>query len=230
MESALYKFINIIGASVCHQLPERSFFAGMLKIPLCARCEGIYIGFFITALILFIMFRKKESDLPPVYVIALIAFFIISTVVDGVFSYFFAIGTNNISRFVTGYLAGAAAMTVIYPVFNYQYYSEPAAVRIYNKPWQFIIFLSISCGIIFIGILNIVFVNYFFVYFSALAVIFTFYFVNIILVLLIPHFSHKSSKLFSKHLIIPTIIALMLATLELFVSYKFHMYMLRISQ
>jgi uncharacterized membrane protein len=225
MENVLIRFLYLVGASVCHQLPERSFFAGSFKIPVCARCEGIYIGFFITAIILFIMFRKKESDLAPLYVLAIMVLFVLSTVVDGSLSYFFGFATNNTLRFTTGYLAGSAAMTVIYPVFNYQYYSEPAAVKIFSRPWQFIVFIIISGFFIIAGTLNIRAINVFLLYLSAFAVIFTFYFVNIVLLLLIPAFSRKAKRLFSKYILLPTCAALFLAGLELYISYRLHLYM-----
>ena len=33
-----------IGALICHQRPERSFFIGGTQIPVCARCTGLYAG------------------------------------------------------------------------------------------------------------------------------------------------------------------------------------------
>src|SRR5215510_6838555 len=33
-----------IGALICHQRPERSFFIHGLQLPVCARCTGLYIG------------------------------------------------------------------------------------------------------------------------------------------------------------------------------------------
>ncbi len=225
MNNALIKFLDLVGASVCHQLPERSFFAGYLKMPVCARCEGIYLGFFITAIILFIMFRKKESDLAPAYILAIMIIFVLSTVADGLLSYFFGFTTNNILRLTTGYLAGSAAMTVIYPVFNYQYYSQPAAVKIFSRPWQFIIFIIISGFFIIAGVFNIIVINIFLLYFSALSVIFTFYFINLVILLLIPVFSQKAKKLFSKYILLPSIAALLLVALELYISYRLHLYM-----
>jgi uncharacterized membrane protein len=32
------------GSVLCHQRPERSFYAGLAQVPVCARCSGIYLG------------------------------------------------------------------------------------------------------------------------------------------------------------------------------------------
>jgi uncharacterized membrane protein len=36
--------VYAVGAYVCHQRPERSFFLWTRQMPVCARCAGIYIG------------------------------------------------------------------------------------------------------------------------------------------------------------------------------------------
>lgn len=33
-----------LGALICHQRPERSFFVDTRQIPVCARCTGLYAG------------------------------------------------------------------------------------------------------------------------------------------------------------------------------------------
>ena len=133
--------MEIIGFSVCHQLDSRSLVFGDITSPLCARCAGIYIGFLITSIILFLMFRKKQSDLPPAYVLAILAIFFLSTIIDGLASYLGLYMTNNIIRFSTGFLCGAAIMAVLYPVFNFQYYRNPSKEKIFKRPFTFIIFV-----------------------------------------------------------------------------------------
>lgn len=219
----LLKFFYIAGASVCHQLPERSFFAGILKNPLCARCEGIYLGFFLSAIILFSMFRKKESDIAPLYVLLILIGFILSTVADGVLSYFAVITTNNVSRFVTGFLAGSAAVTIVYPVFNYNYYAVAQPGKIFSKPWHFAVFLAAILLLILAGLSGFKVFSYFYFSISALSEIFTFYFINLILVLLIPFFMKKADRLFSRFLAVPSVIALFLSGVELFISYRLHL-------
>lgn len=36
--------VYALGALICHQQPDRSFFAGGVQLPVCARCFGLYAG------------------------------------------------------------------------------------------------------------------------------------------------------------------------------------------
>jgi uncharacterized membrane protein len=36
--------LNALGALICHQLPERSFFLAGSQLPVCARCTGLYLS------------------------------------------------------------------------------------------------------------------------------------------------------------------------------------------
>ncbi len=220
--------VNNLGASVCHQIPERSLKMGGLILPICSRCCGIYIGFFICAIFMFLIFNKRESDLPPLYILIILIIFILSTVADGSLSYFSVIETNNIARFITGFLSGSATMAIIYPIFNYQYYRNSYNIRIFASPLKFIFFIAANALVIFITLLKIGLLNYFYYYLSAVSVIFTFYFVNLLIILLFPVFSRKAPGLFSKYLVLPTILALILSSLELLASYKLHIFLINI--
>jgi uncharacterized membrane protein len=33
-----------VGSLICHQQPERSFYVAGAQLPVCARCEGLYLG------------------------------------------------------------------------------------------------------------------------------------------------------------------------------------------
>ena len=37
-------FAYAAGSVVCHQLPERSFYWGQWKFPVCSRCTGLYVS------------------------------------------------------------------------------------------------------------------------------------------------------------------------------------------
>jgi uncharacterized membrane protein len=36
--------VYVVGAVVCHQIPERSFHFSGIQFPVCARCTGLYLG------------------------------------------------------------------------------------------------------------------------------------------------------------------------------------------
>lgn len=40
----LFATIYSIGAMICHQMPERSFFWAGHPLPVCARCTGLYVS------------------------------------------------------------------------------------------------------------------------------------------------------------------------------------------
>jgi len=221
--------IEKIGFSVCHQLPAKSLNIGGIYLPICARCSGIYIGFFIAALILFIMFRKKESNLPPIYILVILCLFIFSTVVDGILSYFGHFETNNNIRFITGFLCGSSIMAIIYPVFVYQYYKKPKDKRIFTSPVKFIIYILLLTVFIVIALFRIRFLGYFFYYLASFSIIFTFYFINLVMIFIIPSFSQKATKLFTKYLFFPSLLSFLLLSLELYLSYKFHQIMLNLA-
>lgn len=214
--------IETIGFSVCHQIPARSLLFGNLILPVCARCCGFYAGFFITAILLFIMFRKKESDLPPAYILIILAFFLLSFVVDGIASNFGLYNTNNNLRFITGTLCGSSIVIVLYPVFTFQYYKNPAPVKIFKTPFKFMVYILLITFFILVTLSGFSVLGYFYFYFTALSILFIFYFINLSVVLLIPYFSKKAIKLLSQYLVLPSIIAAALSFIELFAFYWFH--------
>jgi len=214
--------IEIIGFSVCHQFSSRSLVIDNIVLPICSRCSGIYTGFFITAVILFIMYRKKENDLPPLYVLIIFALFFLSTIIDGIASNFGLYNTNNNLRFITGFLGGSSIMVIIYPIFIFQYYRQSKKEKIFKKPGEFIIYVLIVIAFITITLLRLNFMGHFYYYLATFSVLFTFYFINMVLVLLIPLFSQKAYRLASKYLILPSIIAITLSLIELLASYWFH--------
>ncbi|MCG9479141.1 MAG: DUF2085 domain-containing protein [Actinomycetia bacterium] len=214
--------IEKIGFAVCHQLPERCLSFGPILINICARCNGIYLGFFISALLLFALYRKRQSGLPPVWVLIILLLFIASTLVDGLLSYLSVISTNNIVRFITGFLCGASIMAIIYPVFVFQYYRQSTQDRILAEKWKLAVFLGSLGAFIALTLARWDFTGLFFYYLSAFSVAFTFYFINLTVMLLVPPLAQKADRLFSKNLIIPSVSALVLASLELYAFYLVH--------
>ena len=56
--SALTLGVYAVGAVICHQRPERSFFIAAHQMPVCARCTGIYIG----AAVAVILVARRGAD------------------------------------------------------------------------------------------------------------------------------------------------------------------------
>jgi len=141
-----------MGRSVCHQIPERSFFILNKQLPLCARCTGIYMGVFLGFLYLFLRKRWKGNKPPSLKILLSIIFCWIPIIIDGVTSYIGLRESNNMIRLITGFLFG-----VFWPVFilllkNYQVTKKNSLDII--KDYQDLIFM-ICILIPFTGILSV---------------------------------------------------------------------------
>ena len=80
----------------CHRMPSRSFFYKKKQFPVCARCTGIYLGFFVMIPLLWF------------YQIGMIlsAILILPTLIDGLTQAYLNRESTNFLRFSTGVLAG----------------------------------------------------------------------------------------------------------------------------
>lgn len=88
----------------CHRIPERSFFIKGRQFPICARCTGILVGYFIG--ILYLLVASK-------YNLILEFSLMIPLAIDGIGQYLgFWISTNR-RRFITGILAGISTICIL---------------------------------------------------------------------------------------------------------------------
>ncbi|MDR1988947.1 MAG: DUF2085 domain-containing protein [Acidobacteriaceae bacterium] len=58
MTAAMYG----VGAVICHQRPERSFFVSGVQMPVCARCAGLYAGAALAAVAVAMRGRRRAPD------------------------------------------------------------------------------------------------------------------------------------------------------------------------
>ena len=216
----LFSLADKIGFAVCHQIPSRTIIIGKVYLPLCGRTSGIYIGFLISAITLFIIFRKKENGLAPLYIIIIFCLFIFSTGLDWALSHLGIYESSNNIRFITGFLAGSSIIAISFPVFNKQYYRISNDLRIFKSSVTSIVYILILFIFIILTLLRFSFLSLFYYYLSAFAVLFTFFFTNLFTVLLIPAFANKAERLASKFIIAPSIISLVLTFFELFAFFK----------
>lgn len=86
--------------SGCHQIPERSFSIKGKQFPVCARCTGAFIGYFVGG-ILFLFFAI------PLYIDILLCALMF---VDWLIQRIGICESDNIRRVVTGFLCGLGLM------------------------------------------------------------------------------------------------------------------------
>ena len=80
--------VDAIGYAVCHQLDERSFHVDGHRLPLCARCSGMYLGA-VLGVVYLTLTQPRSAGTPPKLVIALLALFGLLFAVDGGNSYLY---------------------------------------------------------------------------------------------------------------------------------------------
>jgi len=102
------KDLKIRGANIhftfCHQKPERSFFWKEKQFPLCSRCTGINLGYFILPFFIFNFIKIP---------LLLTVLMIIPTYIDGAIQAYFNIESNNTRRFITGLMSGIGTMSLV---------------------------------------------------------------------------------------------------------------------
>jgi uncharacterized membrane protein len=114
---------DAIGYAVCHRIDERSFHIGDRPISLCARCTGMYLGALVG--LLYQLRRGRRGGIPPKWMIAVFAFFVLAFGIDGGNSYLKLIlgagplyEPNNTLRLITGTGMGLTIAAALYPAFQ----------------------------------------------------------------------------------------------------------------
>lgn len=212
-----YSLLNWIGYGICHQIKARTLLFGSVYLPVCARNTGIYLGFVLSLLFLLPLFhRRRPAGLPSLPMLVIGFLFILSLVVDGISSYAGWWVTNNSIRLATGLLSGSSFPLFLYPVFNYQIWKNSSPERILTRPLhQILFFLMLGASYLIIGA-QFPLLAPFFPSLIILSVISTFWFVNMLLLSLIPIWSMKAESF--KNLLLPAVLALFLTGMELFLS------------
>jgi uncharacterized membrane protein len=107
---SLYRFFSFI----CHQNPDRSFHLSGEPVAVCARCFGVYSGLFL-GFPIYAVFRNLDETEPPSRV-----WLIASTIpigLDWTLGFLGFWENTHISRFLTGFILGAACSMYLIPAF-----------------------------------------------------------------------------------------------------------------
>jgi uncharacterized membrane protein len=109
----------------CHKLPERSFFIKGKQLPICARCTGILVGYFLGVLWLI-------TGISSNIFIELTLF--LPLLIDGLGQYQRKWVSNNPRRFITGILAGIATILLLKLIISLGYTHGKILRALLNLP------------------------------------------------------------------------------------------------
>lgn len=103
---------------ICHQLADRSLTINNSVMPLCARCTGIYSGFFISTLFQYAR-NRKVSQLPPLFITFSSIIAILLMILESIGERLYWWESTNDARFLMGLILGSAISVLLLPLFNF---------------------------------------------------------------------------------------------------------------
>jgi uncharacterized membrane protein len=98
--------------TLCHQIPERSYFIDGHKFAVCSRCTGIYFGFAFTLLLYPLVRSLRNTEAPPRSVLILS---VLPLAIDFSLTFFGIWENTHTSRLLTGALLGSVAVFYVMP-------------------------------------------------------------------------------------------------------------------
>jgi uncharacterized membrane protein len=141
----MQEFLRFFGHGFCHQIPARSFESGGLVFSVCSRDTGIYLGFFFALVVAFLIYARnadKPAELPPMPYLIVLAILILPMAFDGVTSYLGLRPTTNAIRYLTGFLTGTAAGSVVIPLLFALRRDAAPKRRIFSRPREAVLHLA----------------------------------------------------------------------------------------
>jgi uncharacterized membrane protein len=101
-----------IGAFICHQRPERSFFVHGQQLPVCARCTGLYAGALLAAPLALL----TAGPLVAARARTLLALAALPTLITWILEFAGFAHFSNIVRFTAALPLGGAASWLVFAV------------------------------------------------------------------------------------------------------------------
>lgn len=209
----LQRLLLSLGFGLCHQLPERSFIAGGLQAPVCARDTGIYVGFALGFVLLSVMHRNRPRGLPPAHVWATAGLWLAFMAWDGITSYAGLRTTGNGLRLITGLGVGFSAAALILPMLNDELWRTSSAQRVLEPLWRYLVWLgSIPVAwvlITYVGPLT----GAVFILFTALTIPVTLTIINMVIIAMLPPFDRRGTRMLD--VVTPAALAFVLTVAEI---------------
>ena len=110
-------------STLCHQMPERSFFVAGHQFAVCSRCSGLYAGFTVMTLCYPLVRPLRRTDQLPRRWLFVAA---VPLAIDFALGFFGIWENTHLSRLLTGLLLGSVAV----------FYVMPGLIQINLKDWR----------------------------------------------------------------------------------------------
>jgi len=155
--ATLLERLRALDGGICAQLPTHSFYPDGQRLPLCARNTGIYMGYSITFIALYLRGRLSATEFPRWPIAILLFLFVCALAVDGFNSLFLDLRLphlyqpDNLLRLATGLLTGMAMACFLVPVTNITLWKFPNQRRTVESFWQILWLLPIL-ALVFLAI------------------------------------------------------------------------------
>src|SRR5579859_2317494 len=141
--------LRALDGGICAQLPTHSLYPGGQRLPLCSRNTGIYLGYMIAFIMLFLTGRGRAAQFPR-WPMALVMLACIAALgIDGFNSLFLDMRLphlyqpHNLLRLTTGLLTGASMACFLLPVTNAVLWKNMGDQRSVDSWWQLLQLLPI---------------------------------------------------------------------------------------
>jgi len=150
MVDGFYDLLRLLGSGICHQRLELTFFSNGIYMPVCSRCAGMYIGFFLSLVLIFIIDRKIKVSTPSIKHLSILVSSFFFMGLDVVLTTYSVIDANNLLRFFTGFIAGWSLALIILQLANLVLFKKAIKKHYLDKKISFIIW--VFAGVIFISL------------------------------------------------------------------------------
>lgn len=206
-----------LGYGLCHQLPERSFIAGGVQLPVCARDTGIYLGFVISLVVIGLLHRRSRPTGFPTGGTWLVMTCMAGLMAwDGVTSYAGLRATTNDLRLFSGLAMGYAMAVIVVPIVNDELWRTANSERVLSGARRLVLwsvslvpaFLIVRYGGPLLG------AGYSIV--SALSIVATLVAVNLIVVAMFPAFDRRMESW--RDALLAVGVALVIALIEIWAA------------
>jgi uncharacterized membrane protein len=192
----IQSFMHWLGFGLCHQLPERSFFGGGVQLPVCARDTGIYIGFCVALVVIWLLHRpERPREFPTTWGWVAFTLMVGSMALDGGTQLIGLRSSTNELRLITGLLCGFAIAMLMAPMLNDSVWRLSNNRRVLDPAWRLGVFVAVVPVVYVVVWWGAPALGIGYPVLAAAAVIATLVSVNMVMVCLTPWFDRKAARL-----------------------------------